>query len=583
MKYKNDYKELLMKYYDEKNIGTRFRQQRAAQWMSNEEIYMGQVAKTNLTRANYNLPHLFDTVHSVSAQLGAGATVSFDTTNDKDENAPEIMKNLWDDDASEYNLEGETDVSKVEAGIYGRAIYRMIPRDNGAHFVCVDTLSFYISPSSKRTKDAHFCGQEFINKTIEQLELEADEMDYDKESISLLKNSARVNPVGQNNTQEESFRKLRMAVLGLNTAEFDKEATIDVTDHYTYWKGTKIQMSVANDTYILRVVDLDDLGLEEFPFYSWATHPRGITFWTTSPADIARDPNLIMSTSLNQQIDNSTYKNFASMFVRGSTGLKQNSIQPRPFGLTPVNIPPEVKIQDSVMMLTPPDIVEANAVIQSIKQFSDSASGVGTPSIPKGQLTATQYASVVAKQAQKNDPMRREYLRCWKEMGDAYANYNSKHLVKPRDVKIYTGVPVTLEGVTFENFQYTDEFGEVKTTKFLAKVVPAETDDENRAIKQKAAIDLYTIFKDDPLVPGQKYLRERVMKEFEITPTEMDKLLSANVGEVNPAMAMIANAGIQKDENGNPVTNPVPNANETTNVVASEAAINANAITPKGQ
>lgn len=516
-----------MQYLNEKDIGTRFRQQRATNWVVNEETYMGQTSKTNMTRANYQLPHVFDTVHSVGAQLGAGADISYETTNDTDENAPEIMKSLWNDDAQKYNLAGEVDVSKVEAGIYGRGIFKLVPRKDGAHYEAVDTLSFYISPAAKRPYQAQFCGQEFIDKSIGQLEAEADEMGYDKSYLEQIKMGATTNPVGQgSNTQEESFRKLRMQILGLNTAEFDKEATIGITEHYTWYKGKQVQMIVAQDMFPLRVIEISELGLRRNPFYSYAIFPRNITFWTTSPADIARDANLAMSTALNQQIDNSTYKNFASMFVKSGSGLKQNSINPRPFGVTPVVVPGNERIQDSVMMMVPPDIEESAIIMQSIKQYSDSAAGVGTPTIPKGQLTATQYASVVAKAAQKNDPMRRDFLRCMQEMADEYAWYVSRHLVIPRDVKIYTGTPLTLKSVTTDNFRYTDEFGDEKFTEFIATAVPEETEDENRAIRQAAAIQMYTLFKDDPMLPGQKYLRERVLKEFEISPAEMDKLFS---------------------------------------------------------
>jgi hypothetical protein len=84
---------------------------------------------------------------------------------------------------------------------------------------------------------------------------------------------------------------------------------------------------------------------------------------------------------------------------------------------------------------------------------------------------------------------------------------------------------VTISGVTKKNFEGVD---------FIAKATARENVQANKAIRQKSVQALFTMFKGDPDVPNQPYLRELVAEEFGLSPTQIDKLMTQNEQQPQP-------------------------------------------------
>jgi len=80
-------------------------------------------------------------------------------------------------------------------------------------------------------------------------------------------------------------------------------------------------------------------------------------------------------------------------------------------------------------------------------------------------------------------------------------------------VKIFGFKNLTLNNVTKKNFE---------DVKLVAIAKPSEDSQQNKALKQKAKIDLYTLFKDDPRVPGQMAMRRSVAKTFDIDADDIE-------------------------------------------------------------
>jgi len=115
----------------------------------------------------------------------------------------------------------------------------------------------------------------------------------------------------------------------------------------------------------------------------------------------------------------------------------------------------------------------------------------------------------------KTNLMRQNFMAMWRDIAELYAECIQDNLTSPRRVKVSNSVDLTIDTVTKGNF---------KEVEFRARVTPSELSQENKAIRQKAAIELYQLFKDDPIIQGQKKLRERIAKEFDMTPQEIGDL-----------------------------------------------------------
>lgn len=516
----------LKKFREEKESAIKARQVRINNWLQNEQLYNGVATITLITRSNLHVPKVFEVVQTTSSKLGQMPEVEFETKPEGDENASEIMKACFDEDIAASDADTVAQDSKIEGGIYGRAIYKLIPSNEGCKIDLIDTMSFLINPTAKKTKGMLYGGQQFIYKTIEQIEKDAVEFDYDKEEVQKLKDYKEPSETSANYSEEKSLKDLRLAYLGYaNTTQLGAKM-IEINEWYTIIEKEWHVLTTANDRFLLRCIPIKEVGLTRPPYVSWATYPRGVVFWTPSVADISRDPNLAMDVSINQGIDNNTYRNFGMKFVSSSSGLKQSSIAPRPNGITPVNVGPDQKIGDMVLPDTPPEIGDALSMMAAISNFTDTAVGtsVTPPMGQKGKLSVTQQAQLSGVAESKTNLLRQNYIKAWQEIGQMYSEIISNHMTTPRDVKVYGQKTLTIENVSKKNF---------KGVKFIAKATSQEISQDNKAIRQKASQAVYEMFKDDPKVKGQQFLREKVAKDFDFSPTDIDKLFSDEGEDAN--------------------------------------------------
>ncbi len=549
-------RKYIKKFIEEKTSAVKARQVRINNWLQNEQLYNGVATITLLTRSNLHVPKVFETVQTMSSKIGQLPEFELETVPEGDENAVELMKAVIDEDLDASNADMIAQDSKIEAGLYGRAIYKVIPSNKGCKVELIDTMSFLINPTAKKVKGCIYCGQQFIYKTMEQIEMEADEFGYDESEIEKMKEDKQPSETSANYSEEKSLKDLRLSYLGYaNTTQLGAKM-IELNEWYTIIDKEWHVMTVANDRFLLRCVPIKDVGLKDAPYVSWGTYPRGVVFWTPSPADVSRDPNLAMDVSINQLIDNNTYRNFGMNFVSSSSGLKQSSIVPRPLGITPVNVAPDKSIRDAILPNTPPEIGDAIATMNAISHISDSAVGtsVSAPAGQKGKLSATQQAQLQGISEAKTNLLRQNYVKAWEEVTQMMADINSRHMTVPRKVKVRGRKDVTIDDVSKKNF---------KDIRFISHATSQEISSENKSIKQKSMQVVYELFKDDPKVPGQQFLREEVARVFDFKPSAIDKLFSQDDESLkNPSIVPIQPGAGAKTviPNGNPQQ---PNVTET--------------------
>jgi hypothetical protein len=368
-----------------------------------------------------------------------------------------------------------------------------------------------------------------------EIESEAKEMGYDMEEVKKLKEQ-KVPAESQTDTSSEATTKnIRLANMGLaNVTQYGSKVA-EITEWYTYLNQDDSEqknlepyvLTVANDMFLLRAIPLKEARLPRFPFASYGIFTRGITFWSPSVADVARDPNLAINLAINQIMDNNTYRNFGMMFVSSDSGLKQSSIVPRPLGVTTVTVQPTQNVKDKVWQFTPPDIGSASSVMQIINSFTDNSLGLGSgvPAGHKGKISVTQQAALQTQQEMKLQSVVGGVLDCFREIFQLYADTAQMNFTVPRDVKIFGEKQLTIENVTRKN---------LRDVKFIAKAIQQESRMENKAIKQKARTTLFELLKDDPMVPGQIALRRDLAKQFDISPTVVESFFEKDDNQPSP-------------------------------------------------
>jgi hypothetical protein len=521
--------EILNQYRIEKDAAIKARQSKISHWLQDEELYNGVIQKTLLTKSNLHSPKVFEGVNDMAARLGDMPKIEYDTKPEGDENAGDIMEHLFLYDGRKSDIDHLWELAKIEAGIYGRPIFKEIPSADGVKFQLIDTMSFLISPLSPTIELALYCGQQFIYKTAAQLMEDADEYGYDKKEVMKAKKFVS-ETIGDANS-EVSQKNLRLAYLGFDNVNLAGAKVVEITEWYTHIvnnKGLpeKYVLTVANDQFLLRAIPITEAGMEDkFPYISRALFPRLVSFWVPSVADIYRDPNLAMDVIINQNIDNNTYRNFGMLFTDSASGLKQASIVPRPLGVTPINTNNR-SIRDVVMPYNPPDISQSSGLGQNIESLADNAAGLGFV-LPPGRtkMSASQLNLEMSLLEQRLGTSKNNLMYMARDMGQMYADLIKKNLTTPRKVKTFGMKDLTISGVTKSNFKEVD---------FIAKATARENVQANKAIRQKSIQSLFTMFKGDPDVPNQKFLRELVAEEFGLSPTQIDKLMTQNEAPSQP-------------------------------------------------
>ena len=521
--------KVLKQYTLEKKAAVDFRQQKMTNWLQNEELYNGSIQQTLITKSNLHVPQVFDGVNSWVGRLGKMPKVSFETKPEGDMNASELMEQMWRYDSKRSKLPSLYTMSKTECGIYGRTIFKLIPRDDGAKWKVVDTMSFLISPIAPLPRFALYCGDQFIYKTIEQLDEEAEDFDYDQKELARLREDMKKTDSTTSNitNSEQSIKNQRLAYQGFaNTPNLGSKVA-DITEWYTHiangrGRFKKVVLTVANDKYLLRCLPVKDVGLPRFPYASYGAFPRAVTYWNPSPADVLRDPNLAEDVILNQNIDNNTYRNFGMLFVDSASGFKQSSLIPRPLGVTPITVPEGRTIKDMLFQYTPASIGESVSVFDKVKSLGETAACVTAGPVPqtkggKVQQSVTKLVELQTLLEEKLDQTRQSVLDCFEDMADLYAETIKMNLDEPQMLKIMGARGLTIDGVTKKNFE---------GVKFIASATPAEEASANKAVEADMALKTYNVFKDDPTIQNQKFLRERTLRKLGMKDAEIDRLLS---------------------------------------------------------
>jgi hypothetical protein len=122
--------------------------------------------------------------------------------------------------------------------------------------------------------------------------------------------------------------------------------------------------------------------------------------------------------------------------------------------------------------------------------------------------------------------MKRNATLACQELYQLMADITSTKMTKPRKVKVYGYKSITIEDVTKKNFE---------GITLIAKAIPAEDAAQNEAIKQKAIMGLYQVFKDDPKIPGQIALRRQVAKTFKLEPEQIEAFFTQEEAPSQPA------------------------------------------------
>jgi hypothetical protein len=304
-------------------------------WWKNEDLYYGKrdnqyygtpnadnyMATPNggvaEARANVNVASAktMSFVETMLSKIDSPLTFKFKKAKMSDYKRAKLINALKEQDANKNDWNFKDLLGKVDAIIYGRAIYTYYADStNGykSHLENVSVYDFLIDPSGSGYDLDHamYMGRYNVRKSKYDLEKGRREGIYIASEVTRLINGSG-NDANQL-SQEDVNKENKYAYIGSPA-----NRTINNPDMYKFWEwyttyeGERYYLLMTENGECIRcekLADLfgidKDLGDANYPFWSYAYMPNLTEFWTPSKVDYVREIFMAQGVSVNQMLDN---------------------------------------------------------------------------------------------------------------------------------------------------------------------------------------------------------------------------------------------------------------------------------------
>ena len=451
---------LMQKLQKEKKVALDFIERRYEQWTDNYELYRNKVKTNRLTqRQEVNIPLMKETIKTILSKVDDAPMVDWKELSG-DDMKELIFQEKWNNDYDRLNMEGIDIQDKKTVLLFGRAFKKLNWVDNKIDIRALDIYDVVVDPLTDplNLETARFVIQKNIFRSLR--DILADER-YEKEGKAKLK-VWLTQPEGilqSSKDREEWEKKLeRLKSMGVDSSEFSLfaggDVIVNLTEHYTNIWNDKIKeyerrvIVYANETIELLNEKLEDLiGVDFYPFITWAEDIETQDFWSDSVADLVRVPNKILNIWFSQMVENRTLRNFQMHWYDATTqGYAPQTYEPGPGRMLPAPGDPSKTIM-------PVDIQGLDETMNAINFLTTIIErGTGATAIEKGQgeqkqQTLGEINVLVGKAKERVITMTKAYRRSWKELTQKYqailnANANKKETLfkKGRDGRMWPKV-----------------------------------------------------------------------------------------------------------------------------------------------
>ena len=304
-------------------------------WWKNEDLYYGKRDNqyygtpngdnytatpnggTAEARANVNVASAktMSFVETMLSKIDNPLTFKFKKSTMADYKRAKLLNALKEQDANNNDWNYKDLLGKIDAIIYGRAIFTYYADSISgykSHLENVSVYDFLIDPSGGGYDLDHamYMGRYNVRKSKYDLEKGRKEGIYIASEVSKLINGSG-NDANQL-SQEDVNKENKYAYIGSPA-----NRTINNPDMWKFWEwyttyeGQRYYLLMTENGECIRCELLSELfGIDEsigdanFPFWSYAYIPNLTEFWTPSKVDYVREIFYAQGVSINQMLDN---------------------------------------------------------------------------------------------------------------------------------------------------------------------------------------------------------------------------------------------------------------------------------------
>ena len=562
--------EFISKLVAEKKSALDFVSRRYEQWNENYELYRNKVKTNRLTqRQQVNIPLMKETIKTLLSKIDDAPMVDWkELSGDKDKEL--IFQEIWNDDYDRLNLEGIDIQDKKTVLLYGRSFKKLNWVNGQIDVKAMDIYDILVDPLTNPLdiESARYIIHQNIFRCLKDI-LEDDR--YATEGKNKLKNylSTEKGLIQTAKNKEEFDKKMKrvqsMGLSGDRTGTIEGviaggDVVINLTEHYTReWDKTakeyvKKVVVYADDTIELMNETLIELmGVDFYPFITWAEDIETSDFWTDSPADLVRTPNKVLNIWFSQLVENRTLRNFQMHWYDATVqGYVPQTYEPGPGRMLPAPGDPN----KTIMPVEISGLDETMTAIQFLTQIIERGSAV--TSLEKGvqepgQTTLGEVQILVGKATERTVSMAKAYRRSWQELCQKYwkileANGGEKRTLYKQ----------SYDGSMWPKAIYVSDW----RSKFGYKAMIISTS-EQEAEDTKGLQKFQYVMSQFPNNPVLRAIaQKRMLEMLDLTSQEMEKVKQAEEQLlINPPMAPAQMQGQpMAKQNAQPIVSPFAQA-----------------------
>lgn len=529
----NEENDLMSKLNAEKKIAREFQDRRREDWTESYELSRNKVRINRLTqRQAVNIPLMKETIKTILSKIDDPPTIDWEELSG-DESKELIFQEMWNADYERLNFEGIDVQDKKTVLMYGRSFKLLDWKDGMVDVQPLDIYDVVVDPLTLPLylDSARFIIRQNIFRSLR--DLLADER-YDEKAKRKLKEwlTSKQGMIQSDKNREEWQKKQeRLLAMGVDSAEFPLFAGGDqlvaLTEHFTtlYENGKPAKRVIvyADDTVELMNEKLEDLiGVDFWPFSTWADDIETTDFWSDSIADLVRVPNKILNIWFSQLVENRTLRNFQMHWVAPVAGYEPQSYEPGPGRqLKSPPIQQGQSIRDVIMPVEVQGLDETLTAIQYVTQMVERATAA--TAIEKGegeqhQQTLGEIQILVDKAMERTLSMAKFYRRSWYDLAwkwHALMNANSS--------KSRTLYKTSSSGKVWPKIVYPSDWKSKAGYRPIVRSTSEQEEEKTKGIQRFMFIR--GMFPNNPAL--SRIIQQRSLDLVDLTPAEMREVEQA--------------------------------------------------------
>ncbi len=557
---------LIVKLKEEKRVSVEYQERRHEQWNENYLLYRDTVELNRLTqRQAVNVPLIKETVKAVMSKIGEEPEVLLvDKGGDEDK---ELVVNAMWDTAYDDNLLCLIDkVDKKQVILYGRSHVKHNWQNGAWTMELKDIFDVVVDPKTKPIdiQSARHIEELHIYKPLEEILVDTDR--YDADALAQLK-GRRVEAEGEatggaarTKTQvykeDADARNERLVGLGAQDLLLDFDGydqIIELNQHYTMiWdkekkKYVRYVCLMADRDILLRAEPLKEaLGIDEWPFDTWADDLEATDYWSDGIVDSIRTINQVINIWVSQLVENRTLRNFGMNFYdsTASENFTPQGYDPQPGAWYPLPGKPSDVYQRV-------DIGDIGSVIDDIKfmvSLAEKASATGAIDkgvVEAGQRTLGEVQIAVSNALERTTSMSAYYKVSWKRLVQRWYNLLDANSNPNTTIKLYKkNNDGKIKGGEFTKKDWASPEGYQISILSYQEQLTSKTEELQRlqAVRQ--------MFPSNP--PLNKAIQKRSLGIVDLQPEEKKEIMDYEEEQ----QKKLQSGELIQDENGNIVQNP---------------------------